>query len=455
MRGWPEATFPDRANPLPSRDAIIRHPMPNSESLSRRDLRTLVLAALGGVLEYYDFIIFVFFVTVIGRLFFPPETAEWLRQLQTFGLFAAGYLARPLGGIVMAHFGDRRGRKRMFMLSVFLMALPTLAIGLLPTWAEVGYAAPLALLLLRILQGAAVGGEVPGAWTFVAEHVPPHRVGFACGLLTAGLTVGILVGSLIATAVNRIYSPATIDAWAWRIPFLVGGVFGAFAVWLRRWLAETPVFEDLKRRRLLVEGLPLRTVLRGHGGAVALSMLLTWVLTGGIVVVILMTPTLAEKLYAIAPAAALAANAVATLALAVGCFVAGLAADRFGAARAFGTGCILLLLATLGLYYGSAARPEAFAGLYAFAGFSVGVVGIVPVLMVRAFPAAIRYSGLSFAYNIAYALFGGLTPLVVSWWLRSNPMAPAQYVAALCLLGVVVAFVLGRARMQAASVARA
>src|SRR5690606_14109508 len=148
--------------------------------------------------EFYDFIIFVFFAAVIGQLFFPPDIPDWLRQMQTFGIFAAGYLARPLGGIIMAHFGDLFGRKRMFMISVLLMSIPTLIIGLLPTYAAIGIAAPVLLLLMRILQGAAVGGEVPGAWVFVAEHVPENRVGLACGVLTCGLTVGILLGSLMA-----------------------------------------------------------------------------------------------------------------------------------------------------------------------------------------------------------------------------------------------------------------
>src|SRR5665647_2542350 len=150
-------------------------------TLSRNDYRALVLAALGGALEFYDFIIFVFFAVVIGQLFFPPDMPDWLRQLQTFGIFAAGYLARPLGGIVMAHFGDMLGRKRMFMLSILLMSLPTLAIGLLPIYAVIGIWAPLLLLTLRIMQGAAIGGEVPGAWVFVSEHVPQRHVGFACG----------------------------------------------------------------------------------------------------------------------------------------------------------------------------------------------------------------------------------------------------------------------------------
>lgn len=412
----------------------------NSRSaLSGQDLKTLALAAIGGALEFYDFIIFVFFTVVIGQLFFPPDTPDWLRQLQAFGLFAAGYLARPLGGIVMAHFGDRSGRKRMFTLSVFLMAIPTLLIGLLPTYASIGYAAPLALLLLRILQGAAVGGEVPGAWTFVSEHVPDHRVGFANGTLTAGLTIGILFGSLIATAINKIYSPADVLAFAWRIPFLVGGVFGFFAVFLRRLLAETPVFEEMRRRHEIVRELPLKVVLAQHMRAVIVSMLLTWVLTAAIVVVILMTPTLIQTLFHIPPAVALTANSLATLGLAIGCVGFGLAADRIGAARTLMIGCAMLFFAVYALYLGLGSAPEFLNSLYYCAGFCVGVVGVIPTLLVRAFPPAVRFSGISFAYNIAYAIFGGLTPLFVSLMLKSNPLAPAHYVAALCVVGIAVA----------------
>jgi len=425
-------------------------PAADRHALNRSEVRTLALAALGGALEYYDFIIFVFLAAPIGQLFFPPDTPDWLRLLQTWSLFAAGYLARPLGGVIMAHFGDRSGRKRMFMLSVLLMAVPTLLIGLLPTYADIGYAAPLALLLLRLLQGAAVGGEVPGAWTFVAEHVPERRVAFACGTLTAGLTVGILLGSLIAGTVNKVYNAAELLAWAWRIPFLIGGVFGFLAVFLRRLLAETPVFEELRRRRALVEGMPLKVVLAGHGRAVVLVMLLTWVLTAGIVVVILMTPTLLAQMYSLAPARTLAANTLATLALCVGCVAYGLLADRIGAARALLIGCPLLLVAVYALYLGVGADPDALPVLYALAGFCVGVVGVIPALLVAAFPPAVRFTGISFAYNVAYAIVGGVTPLVVATLMKSVALAPAHYVAALCVVGVAVALFLGRPRSVSA-----
>ncbi|MDZ4200542.1 MAG: MFS transporter [Gallionella sp.] len=406
--------------------------------LSRSDYRTLSLSALGGALEFYDFIIFVFFAVVIGQLFFPPDMPEWLRQMQTFGIFAAGYLARPLGGIVMAHFGDLLGRKRMFMLSIFLMSVPTLAIGLLPTYAVIGIGAPILLLILRILQGAAIGGEVPGAWVFVSEHVPPRHVGFACGTLTAGLVGGILLGSLVATAINTFYTPAEVLTHGWRVPFIIGGVFGLLSVWLRQYLHETPVFKEMQIRQELADGLPLKTVIRKHRPAVVLTMLLTWLLSAAIVVMILMTPTLVQKLYAIPAATALQANSLATLFLSIGCVMFGALADRYGPGKILMLGCAGLGATSMLFYLHLSKAPEDIYALYALCGFSVGVIGVIPGIAVKAFPPVVRFSGLSFSYNIAYAVFGGLTPIIVSVLLPFDPLAPAHYVAALSLLGMLL-----------------
>ncbi|MBI5006389.1 MAG: MFS transporter [Nitrosomonadales bacterium] len=405
-------------------------------SLNRSDYRTLTLAALGGTLEFYDFIIFVFFAATIAQLFFPPDMPEWLRQTQTYGIFAVGYLARPLGGIIMAHFGDLLGRKKMFMLSIFLMAIPTLAIGLLPTYASIGIAAPLLLLALRVMQGAAIGGEVPGAWVFVSEHVPQRHVGFACGTLTAGLTGGILLGSLVATAINRSYDPAALLAEGWRIPFILGGVFGLVSVWLRQYLHETPVFREMQARQQLANELPLKTVVREHRPAIVLTMLMTWLLSAAVVVMILMTPTLIQKLYAIPAVTALQANSVATLFLSIGCIVFGALADRFGAGRVLALGCIALGASSWLLYQRLGLAPDDIYWAYALCGFFVGVIGVVPSTAVQAFPPVVRFSGLSFSYNVAYAIFGGLTPVLVSRLLPLDAMAPVHYMAALCVVGV-------------------
>lgn len=419
-------------------------PHDNTRRLNRQDYKTLALAALGGALEFYDFIIFVFFAAVVGELFFPTDMPEWLRLVQTFGIFAAGYLARPLGGIVMAHFGDLVGRKKMFTLSILLMALPTLAMGLLPTYASIGIAAPLLLLLMRVLQGAAIGGEVPGAWVFVAEHVPRRCIGFACGMLTAGLTVGILLGSLVATLINATLSQQFIFDVGWRIPFLLGGMFGLVAMYLRRWLQETPIFIEMQARKALSAELPLKSVVLNHKKEVVVSMLLTWLLSAGIVVVILMTPTYLQKQFGIAPTLTLQANSIAIIMLIVGCISAGLAADRLGASKTLIVGSPLLAGCSWLFYLTVGVHPEMLFVCYALVGYSVGIVGVVPYVMVRAFPAEVRFTGISFSYNLSYAIFGGLTPIFVTLIMKLTPLAPAYYVLALSAIGLLLGIYLHR-----------
>lgn len=329
----------------------------------------------------------------------------------------------------------------MFTLSVFLMSVPTLLIGLLPTHAQVGALAPLLLLAMRMVQGVAVGGEVPGAWVFVAEHVPRSRVGIACATLTAGLTAGILIGSLLAAWINAHYSAAEVQAWVWRVPFLLGGVFGFIAVWLRRWLEETPVFVEMRERKRLSRRLPVKQVLAAHRPAVILSMLASWQLTAAIVVVVLLTPTLVQTSFGIDAAMAFRGNSLATLALVFGCLAAGWAVDRFGVGRALLAGSLGLGAAAYALYAALAAGHEAqFVAWYTLAGFCCGVVGVTPALMVAAFPLEVRFSGLSFSYNMAYAVFGGLTPPMIAWLSNAwGPLAPAHYVAFTCLVGIGVA----------------
>jgi MFS family permease len=405
--------------------------------MTTAEFRTLGLASLGGALEFYDFIIFVFFTGVISEVFFSAGLPDWVRQLQTYGIFAAGYLARPVGGIVMAHFGDTRGRKRMFTLSVLLMAVPTLLIGFLPTYRSIGIAAPLLLLVMRVIQGIAIGGEAPGAWVFVAEHARPGHAGFAVGLVTSGLSIGILIGSLVATGINLAFNQAQIAGGFWRLPFLIGGVFGFIAMMLRRWLKETPVFEEIRKRAAVSRALPLRTVLQSHRSGIAISMLSTWMLTAMIVVVILMTPSLLQNIFRVAPIQAQLANLAGTAALCLSTVGLGAVTDRFGLRAASVPTLLLLIVSTYGLYISAERLPSGLLPLYVLAGIGAGAAVFTPLVMVGAFPPAVRYTGVSFSYNISYALFGGLTPLLVSWLSHLNRLSPAHYILAVTALGLV------------------
>jgi MFS family permease len=419
-----------------------------SEPLTGQHKKTLALASLGGALEFYDFIVFVFWAPTIGILFFPADSPLWLRQLQTFSIFAAGYLVRPLGGIVMAHFGDKFGRKRMFTLSVLMMALPTLAIGVLPTYASIGFLAPVLLLVCRLFQGAAVGGEVPGAFVFASEHVPASQIGLSCGLLQGGLCSGVLLGSLATLWINTAFAPAEVTGYAWRIPFLLGGVCGLVAVYLRTWLKETPVFLELQQRKSLEQRMPIVSVLADHRKGIAISMALTWALSAGIVVVILMTPTLLRTAFAVPTEVALIGNFVATIGLVAGAVLFGWLAGLFGAKRIIVIGCVLQTVAYWLLLSNVSQSATMVIALYGVTGLAVGVLGAYPMVMVLSFPAAVRYSGFAFSYNVAYAIFGGLTPILLSLIMKLDRLSPAWYLGAVSLVAIISILLTDRRRPQ-------
>ncbi|CAI9121821.1 MFS transporter [Brytella acorum] len=408
---------------------------PVATILPPSQIRTLALASLGGALEFYDFVIFAFLAKLIAAHFFPVSQAEWLRQTETFGLFGAGYLARPLGGMIMAHFGDLSGRKKVFTFSVLLMAIPTLLMGLMPDYHAIGAGAPLILLVLRMMQGAAIGGEAPGGWVFVAEHAPPGRTGLATGLLTAGLTGGILIGSIVILALHAVLSPDAVADWGWRIPFVVGGIFGVGAMFLRRWLDETPVFREMHARAETAETMPVKILLRDHRRAIICSALTTWALTAAIIVLVLMMPPLMQTLHHMPPAQTMLASLSATFCLTISVLVVSALTDIVSPRRlAVPCGAILTVGAFV-LYAMPLLFPKVLVLWSALAGLSCGFIGLVPVGMLKAFPPSVRFSGLSLSYNVSYAIFGGLTPAIISALTPHSPLAPALYVTIAALAG--------------------
>lgn len=410
--------------------------------LSQADKRTLGFSSLGGALEFYDFVIYVFYAKLISELFFPSTLSPFWAMLNTYGIFAAGYFFRPLGGVVMAHFGDLIGRKRLFSLSILLMALPTLMIGVMPTFESIGYAAPILLLLMRVLQGIAIGGEIPAAWTFVSEHVPERRIGIANGVLTAGLSLGILLGALMSLFISLQFSEAEIKDWAWRIPFILGGIFGFVALYLRSYLKETPVFKAMQAKKELAKELPVKQVLAKHKTGVVIGMLFTWFLTGCVVVLILAMPNLLVGAFGFERADAFKMQSAAIVMQMVGCVLAGILADRFGAGRVILFGS--LLVATMaGIFYNSLGdvAPSTVFMLYMLLGLSSGTVGMVSYSMVKMFPAQIRFTGISFSYNLAYAIAGGITLPLVQWLSLYSNIGAMYYVWTVCLVTLFTALI--------------
>lgn len=416
--------------------------MQGQSRLTPADKRTLGLSSLGGALEFYDFVIYVFYAKLISELFFPSTLSPFWAMLNTYGIFAAGYFFRPLGGVVMAHFGDLIGRKRLFSLSILLMALPTLMIGAMPTFASIGYAAPVLLLLMRVLQGIAIGGEIPAAWTFVSEHVPERRIGIANGVLTAGLSLGILLGALMSLFISLQFTEAEIKAWAWRIPFILGGIFGLVALYLRSYLKETPVFKAMQAKKELAKALPIKQVLAQHKTAVGIGMLFTWFLTGCVVVLILAMPNLLVGSFGFERADAFKMQSAAIVMQMFGCVLAGVLADRFGAGRVILFGS-LLVAAMAAIFYNSLGHvaPSTVFILYMLLGLSSGTVGMVSYSMVKIFPAQIRFTGISFSYNLAYAIAGGMTLPLVQWLSLYSNIGAMYYIWTVCIVTICTALV--------------
>lgn len=378
-----------------------------------KSTKVLVLSALGGALEIYDFIIFVFFAWIISQLFFPPNMPDNLKILQSFGIFVTGYIARPVGGIVMAHFADRLGRKKIFLFGLMLMAIPTLLIGLLPTYQQIGYLAPILLLILRVLHGAAIGGEVPGAWVFVAEHVQQQKRGFFLGLLQAGLTSGYLLGALTITLISSLFSQSEILDYAWRIPFILGGMLAILAMYLRKWLNETPTFIKLKQQHQLSKYFPIRVLLVKYRQELIIAALLTSVLTSTVIITVVTMPTILQQFFLMPTKKTFFLSSIGIVSLSVSCIIGGWLSDRIGAWKAFLIYCLLMPVGIWILMIVLQKHTNLISYAYLFLGFMCGVVGIIPTILIKLFPAAVRVSGISFAYNLIYSILGALLPLVI------------------------------------------
>lgn len=413
-----------------------------SERISRDELKVLGLSSLGSVLEFYDFIVYGFMAPVLARLFFPPDIPEWLKLLQVFAIFALGYIIRPLGGILFSHFGDKVGRKNLFMLTIFFMAAPTFLIGLLPTYATAGWFAPLALLLCRVLQGFAIGGELPGAAVFVSEHVSSRRVGFACGMLFGSVYFGLFLGSFSAAMITRNFAQADVDGFAWRIPFLVGGVFGLISVYLRRYLSETPLFLKIKAERT-AHALPLKTVFTQHLPASLFVIGIGPLQHVAITTLLLFMPTVLQTTLKLPADTVFTANSTAILLFAFCNPIWGAIGDAIGRLKAMAVGAALILGA--GLWFVSrfdaiVAGQASLLLTWLPVAMAVGAAGLLPSLIVTAFPTEVRFTGFAVPYNIGAAIFAGLTPLMLTGLLKEYGAAAVIWpTVASCLVGMALA----------------
>ena len=405
--------------------------------------RAVVASVIGNGLEWFDFLVYAFFARTIGHHFFPASTPTASLML-TFATFAVGFVVRPFGGILLGVYADRAGRQKALALLIVLMAAGTLIVGLTPDYYSIGLAAPLLIVLARVIQGLSVGGEFASAAAMLVELAPPGRKMFYGSFQMASQGMALLVASGISLLLTEAMAPAALEAWGWRIPFLLGSLIGPLGFYIRRKCAESPEF----------------LALRAAGGALpvtdfAPAMARQWravVCAFGIIAVGTAlnylwhsyTPTYVTEQLHLPLSAALAGSSLCGLVAIVVYPLAGLLADRIGAYRQFFFVVTAFAFCAYPIYaYVDAAPsvPRLFVSQLVATLFLGFMSGPHPGMLATLFPTGSRSTGVALSYNLAVTLFGGLAPVTVTWLIAvtGNRMMPAwfQILAAVISLAMV------------------
>jgi MFS family permease len=410
--------------------------------LTGEQRRNLALASLGSLLEFYEFMVFGFFTVLIGKLFFPPDLPEAVKTFQAFALFSLGFLLRPLSGAVIGHLGDKFGRKKMFILTVLLMALPTTCMGLMPTYAQVGVVAPIMLLLLRLLQGIAIAGEFAGASVFVIEHVPGNRLATASGWLLGSSYIGFFLGAGVAALMANLLEPSALESWGWRLPFLLGGILGFVAVYLRRQLDETPLFKEVSKSR--AKAFPFTEALRSCPGRLLYVAGLGSYIGMMIIILYFYMPSLLQTQYGFERSCVFTANSIALLVLALVCPLWGRIADKIGYGWVLGIGAAGLAASTF-LFFRDlaaiAANPSQLLWWYVAFSVLMATAATIPALSALPFPTEVRLTGFGFGYNIGIVISATAPTIMAAIVLSYGKTAVAYYALSVGVLGIVLSII--------------
>jgi MHS family proline/betaine transporter-like MFS transporter len=411
--------------------------MSNNTTASRG--KVIFVGLIGNVMEWYDFAVYGYFAVVIGHHFFPSANPA-VSVIAAFGAFAAGFLVRPLGGLVFGRVGDLVGRKRALTLSVLAMAVPTVLIGLLPTYDSIGIAAPVLIVVLRIVQGLSVGGEYTSSLIFLAEHARPDRRALTAIWGVWGATAGILLGSGVGSVVTEILTESQITSWGWRVPFLVGALVAVTGYLARRSIhtevpagqSQRPVVDTFGKHRSAVLRVALLNIGYGVGFYAAFVYAVTYIKS-----IDKLSSEIAFNLNT-------ASMALLLLILPVTAWLA----DRFGRKPLLIAGSAILAFGAVPLFHLMHTTDPttiflAEVGFVLAIGlFSGGVVGA----NVELIPAEVRCTGLAFAYNASIGWFGGTTPMIAAWLINTtgNPIMPGWWVAGAGAVSLLTAIFLVR-----------
>jgi MFS transporter, MHS family, proline/betaine transporter len=421
-------------------------PEQHSQSTATKDVPPSVLkkavaaSAIGNATEWFDYGIYAYGVTYISAAIFPGSTeSATLLALMTF---AVSFLVRPLGGLVWGPLGDRVGRRSVLAITILMMSGATLCVGLVPSYATIGFWAPVLMVLLRMIQGFSTGGEYGGAATFMAEYAPCRRRGFFGSFLEFGTLAGFSCGALLMLGFSLVLSDEQMNTWGWRLPFLVAAPLGLIGVYLRSRLEDTPIFRELEEAGEKEEHTSTQfrdliseywgPILRLGGVVVALNVVNYTLLT--------YMPTYLEQSIGLSSTMSLLVPIIGMLAMMVFLPIAGGTSDRVGRKPMWWFSLVGLFVAGVPMFM---LMSTGVAG--AIIGFAVlGLLYVPQLATISAtfpamFPTHVRYAGFAIAYNVSTSIFGGTAPAVNDWLVNKtgDNLVPAYYMMAACVIGAI------------------
>jgi len=403
--------------------------------------RVVISAAIGQFVEWYDFVVYAYVASVVATLFFPAED-RIASLLATFAVYAVGFVMRPVGGMLFGHLGDRLGRRGVLAAVILLMGGSTAAVGLLPTYQQIGIAAPILLVACRLLQGLSAGGEAMGSNALVAEHAPEHRRGMYVGFTYSFANLPAVFAALFVSLLSTVLTTDAFQSYGWRIPFFIGGVLSLVGLYIRRRVDESPAFEATRAAGKVAKT-PLMTVLREHSRPLGYAFAMAALSGLGFYSLSSYFATYLKEAVGLSYNQSLLSNGLAMLVAFIVMPLAGLLSDRIGRRRVLVVGAALSAVAALPAFLlaGSGSLAGALAGQSLFAVALGTFFGPVGVVFLELFPTNTRYSGAALGYNAAYVVFGGTAPLVGTWLVSASGslLAPAVYMAAVAVVVLLVA----------------
>jgi len=404
--------------------------------------QTVVVTSLGNAMEWFDFGLYAYLAVTIGKVFFP-EIDPAHQLIYAFATFAIAFIARPLGGLVFGMLGDRVGRKKVLSLTLIMMAASTLFIGLIPSYSTIGIAAPILLLVARLVQGFSTGGEYAGAMTYIAESTSDKKRGFLTSGLEVGTVVGFSASAALVTLLTYLIGPDRMVEWGWRIPFLIAGPMGFIGFYLRSRLEETPAFKAMEeakeedRHRA-----SLKEILTNHWKPLFICIGIVFFYNTSLYMVLTYMPSYLTQELGYGETKGLVFNLLVMILLIPIILGMGYWSDRIGRNKIVKGALIgtILLSVPAFIMMGTNNNFIVFAGLFILGITLAAFQGALPATLPSLFFTKVRYGSLAITYNVSTSLFGGTTPLVIAWLvsMTKNSMVPAYYLMAVCIIGLVV-----------------